>query len=163
MELKSKINSNMDYPIYSGKLWTKDEEMQLLRELSNNIDKEIIARNHGRTIGGINSRIRFIAVRMYMSNDDITNIIEKTKLDRCQVIELIEKHNREKRKKKSLKSKINIESEILEIKRELIYMNKSMEKSNIENEILELKYKVDIMNKNMEKIFKLLENLELAE
>lgn len=43
-----------------GKKWYKYEDDQLLQELNNNINIEIIAKKHKRTIGGIISRIKIL-------------------------------------------------------------------------------------------------------
>jgi hypothetical protein len=144
-------NQDKEYPSSLGKLWSLEEETQLLHELANNIDKDKIAEIHERTIGGIISRIKFIAIRMYMKNSSIDTIIEKTKMERNEVMEIIKKHNEyNDKEKRGSKPKPEIKSEI-------------KIKVNVEDEILEIKRELMTMNKNMEKIFKVLETLELAE
>jgi hypothetical protein len=142
--LKEK-NPDKEYPSSIGKLWTKEEEDQLLREIANNMDNQTIADNHERTIGGIVSRIKYIAIKMHTSNNSIENIIETTKLDMNELMELIRKND--KRDKKN--STPDTSSIITNM--------------NIENEILDIKLELVNINKNMEKIFKLLETLELVE
>lgn len=88
--LKSR-NPDKEYPTNLGKAWGEDEETLLLEELYNNIDIEIIARNHERTIGGINSRRRQIAYNMYLNNSSIESIIKWTKLDEECIKQIIEK------------------------------------------------------------------------
>jgi hypothetical protein len=72
--LKSQ-NPDKEYPSNIGVKWFEDEETILLEELNKNMDIEIIAQNHNRTIGGINSRRREIANKMYLKNISIYNII----------------------------------------------------------------------------------------
>ena len=86
-----------------------------------------------------------------MKNSSIDTIIEKTKMERNEVMEIIKKHNEYNNKeKRGSKPKSEIKPEI-------------KIKVNVEDEILEIKRELMTMNKNMEKIFKVLETLELAE
>ena len=96
-------------------------------ELHQNIDIEIIAQNHKRTIGGINARRREIAYKMYIQNCCISEIIEKTKLDEKSIEETIDKKNnkpkdnpKDKPKDKPIdKPKFKLENEIIEMKNEI--------------------------------------------
>ena len=74
-------NEDKEYPSNMGQKWSDEEEKLLLEKLNNNIDIEIIAQKHSRTIGGINSRRRQIAHKMYLKNISIEEIIRQTKLD----------------------------------------------------------------------------------
>ena len=74
-------NQDKEYPSNMGQKWSDEEEKLLLEKLNNNIDIEIIAQKHSRTIGGINSRRRQIAHKMYLKNISIEEIIRQTKLD----------------------------------------------------------------------------------
>jgi len=47
------------------KIWTDEEEKQLLEEIDKDMKKNEIAIKHNRTIGGINSRIIKIAYKIY--------------------------------------------------------------------------------------------------
>jgi len=76
-----KSNEDTEYPSNMGQKWSDEEDKLLLEELNNNIDIEIIAQKHGRTIGGINSRVQEIAYKMYLKNISIEEIIKQTKLD----------------------------------------------------------------------------------
>lgn len=51
-----------------GNRWTPEEEAQLVDSLGNGKDIEDIAKEHKRTLGGIKSRMRHIAVRMIESD-----------------------------------------------------------------------------------------------
>ena len=86
--LKTK-NPDKDYPTNKGKKWTDKEENLLLQELDKNINIEIIAQTHNRTIGGIRGRQRTIAYNMYVKKVSIEEIIRKTKLDKEQILETI--------------------------------------------------------------------------
>jgi hypothetical protein len=47
-------NEDKEYPSNMRKPWNNEEENLLLEEHNDNINIEIIAQNHGRTIGCIN-------------------------------------------------------------------------------------------------------------
>ncbi len=86
-----------------GQRWTGKEENKLLQELDNNIDIEKIAKNHKRTVVGINSRRREIAYKMYLKNIPIEEIVEKTKLENDIIQETILKREKfSKRKTKEV-------------------------------------------------------------
>ena len=84
-------NEDKEYPSNMGQKWSDDEETLLLEELNNNIDIEIIAQKHNRTIGGINSRRQEIAYKMYLKNVSIEKIINQTKLDYNCIEQIIQK------------------------------------------------------------------------
>ena len=121
-KLKS-TNPDKEYPSNIGQRWTDEEEITLLDELNKNIDIEIIAQNHNRTIGGINSRCREIAYKMYLKNISMEEIIEKTKLDETNILLTIDKKKnydiKIKDKVKETKKVISIENEIFEMKNEI--------------------------------------------
>ncbi len=106
-------NPEKEYPSNMGQKWTDEEEALLLKELNQNIDIEIISETHNRTIGGINSRIREIAYKMYLKKVSMEEIIKHTKLDIDCIRQTIE------RRQNNTKKIISIESEILEIKNEI--------------------------------------------
>ena len=84
-------NEDKEYPSNMGQKWSDEEETLLLEELNNNIDIEIIAQKHNRTIGGINSRRQEIAYKMYLKNVSIEKIINQTKLDYNFIEQIIQK------------------------------------------------------------------------
>lgn len=95
--LKSK-NANKEYPINTGQKLTNEEETILLEELSKNIDIQLIAQQHGRTLGGINSRREEIAYKLHINNFSIKEISLKTKLDEVQITEMIKKRQNNPKK-----------------------------------------------------------------
>ena len=98
-------NEHTEYPSNMGQKWSDEEEILLLEEINNNIDIEIIAQKHNRTIGGINSRRREIAYKMYKKNVSIEEIIKHTKLDNNSIEQIIQKRqniNSNKNKSKEL-------------------------------------------------------------
>jgi hypothetical protein len=117
--LKSQ-NPDKEYPSNIGLKWFEDEETILLEELKKNTDIEIIAQNHNRTIGGINSRRKEIAYKMYLKNISIEEIIEKTKLDEECIKQTIDKRkNYNSNKITETKKPISLETEIAEIKNDI--------------------------------------------
>ena len=107
------------YPSNRFKKWSDEEEIKLLEELNKNIDIEIIAQNHNRTKGGIYSRCKHIAYKMYLKNISIEEIIQNTKLDKKIIKEIIEnKKEIEKKKPLSIKDEIyQLKNEINELKK----------------------------------------------
>jgi len=142
--LKTK-NPDKDYPTNKGKKWTDKEENLLLQELDENINIEIIAQTHDRTIGGIIGRQRTIAYNMYVKNASIEEIMIKTKLNKEQIMETItrkemetitRKENPQKKvkitQKPKIEPKLSLENEIIEIKSEI------KELKNIIKELVEM-------------------------
>ena len=76
---------NMEtFPKNAGAPWTHEEEHRLMTALAADESIHDIARVHGRTTGAIHSRVRQIAVRLYMAPmrerreiDTLKNIIHK--------------------------------------------------------------------------------------
>ena len=119
--LKS-LNSDKMYPSNAGQKWTEEEETLLLKELSENTDIQAISQSHNRTTGGIISRCREIAYKLYSNNNSMEVIILKTKLDEDQIIEIIKKRQNKPNKCKfvtEIKKQFSIESEIYEMKNDI--------------------------------------------
>lgn len=123
--LKTK-NPDRDYPTNFGQKWTDEEENTLLQELDKNINIEIIAQTHNRTIGGIRGRQRTIAYNMYVKKVSIEEIIIKTKLDKEQIMETIttRKENPQRKVKitqepKIEPKKVSLENEIFEMRSDI--------------------------------------------
>ena len=115
-------NPDKEYPSNIGKKWIDDEDKILLEELNKNIDIELIAKTHNRTIGGINCRRQEIAYKLHTDNISIEEIIMITKLDRLQILETIKKRENNTKKCKSvteIKTPFSIESEIYEMKNDI--------------------------------------------
>lgn len=142
--LKTK-NLNTDYPANMGQKWTTEEENTLLQELDKNINIEIIAQTHDRTIGGIRARQRNIAYNMYVKNVSIEEIIIKTKLDKKQILETITRRENPPQKVKLTQEpeKVSLENE-----REIIEMRGEI--NELKNTIKEL---VEMMKAVYERVF----------
>ena len=130
-------NEDKEYPSNMGQKWTDEEEALLLEELYNNIDIGTIAQKHNRTIGGIESRRREIAYKMYVFKKMSTEeIIKKTKLDYDSIKQTIEKRQKNNSKKHQHQTK--------EIDNVLISINK--------NDYLELQNDVKIVKNDIKEI-----------
>ena len=125
--LKTK-NPNIECPTNFGQKWTDEEENTLLQELDKNINIEIIAQTHKRTIGGIRGKQQTIAYNMYVKKASIEEIIIKTKLDKEQIMETITR--KENSQKKTKKTKITQEPKI------------ETKKVSLENEIIEMRSEI---------------------
>ena len=122
-------NQDKDYPSNVGQKWTDLEETILLEELDKNININIIAQNHNRMIGGIISRQKEIAYKMYLKNYSIGEIVPKTKLDNESIKQIIEIKNK---KNQPEPKQFLIENEIVEIKNDI------KELKNVITELVEM-------------------------
>ena len=134
-------NEDKEYPSNMGQKWSDEEEILLLEELNNNIDIEIIAEKHHRTIGGINSRRQEIAYKMYLKNTSIEEINKQTKLDNNCIQQTIQKRQYNNSKKIKTNETDNI----------FISINK--------NDYIELKNDVKNMKNDIKQIKNTLEEL----
>jgi hypothetical protein len=113
-------NEDTEYPSNMGQKWSDEEEILLLEELNNNIDIETIAQIHSRTIGGINSRRREIAYKMYLKNVSIEEIINQIKLDYDCIKETIQKReNNNSKKLKCNNDYIELQNDIKNMKNDI--------------------------------------------
>ena len=126
-EMKSMFEQKRKKPSEFGKKWFPQEDNQLLIELEEGLSMENIAELHNRSIGGILSRCKENAYKMYLRNISIEEIIEKTKLTPEEIREIIDK--KQKPTKKEIKELDEIKKDIQEIKnsmKELIEMIKAI-------------------------------------
>jgi hypothetical protein len=128
-------NEDTEYPSNMGQKWSDEEEILLLEELNNNIDIETIAQKHSRTIGGINSRRRGIAYKMYLKNVSIEEIIKQTKLDYDCIEQTIQK--RENNNSKKIKTK-EIDNVFISINKDH-YIELQNDVKNMKNDINKIK------------------------
>jgi len=128
-------NEDTTYPSNMGQKWSDEEEILLLEELNNNIDIEIIAQKHNRTIGGINSRRKEIAYKMYLKNVSIEEIIRQTKLDNNSIEETIKKRQNNNAKKIKTKEIDNVSISI----NKNDYVELQNDVKNMKNDIKQIK------------------------
>lgn len=151
-------NPDKEYPSNIGQKWTDEEEILLLEELKSNIDIERIAKKHNRTIGGISSRCREIAYKMYLNNVSMEEIMLKTKLEKIDITQTIDKkQNYAQKKAIEAKSKLPKENEIYEIKNDIKELKNSVqgliEMYKIKNDITELKKSVQELIEMMKAVY----------
>ncbi len=156
------FNPDVEFPSSFGKKWTIEEETQLLDEIARDINPEQIAIIHNRTFGGISSRLREIAYKMYLQHIPIDIITNKTTLTKEEINDSISR--REAAKKQKQNKEISIPQRNNEIEH-IIHIKQS----NNEQEILEIKNhvylienKVNSIESKLDKLFKLLESLEVV-
>jgi len=128
-------NEDKEYPSNMGQKWNDEEEALLLKELNDNIDIEIIAQKHNRTIGGINSQRREIAYKMYLKNVSINEIIRQTKLDNNSIEETVKK--RENNNSKKIKTK-EVDNIFISINKN-DYIELQNDVKNMKNDIKQIK------------------------
>ncbi len=118
--MKKFLNSkyaNKSYPANTGQPWTDEEETTLLEELKAQIDMDRIAAAHKRTVGGITSRCKEIAYKMYTNHVPMDEIAVLTKLHPECIQQVIDK-KQEKREDKEEKEEKEKET-LQDIKQEL--------------------------------------------
>lgn len=142
-------NEDKEYPSNMGKKWSDEEEILLLEELNNNIDIEIISQKHNRTIGGINSRRREIAYKMYLTNISIEEIIRQTKLDNNSIEETIKKKQNNNSKKITTKEIDNVFISIN--KKDYIELQKDV--TNMKNDIKQIKNTLEELVEMMKAVY----------
>jgi hypothetical protein len=146
-------NEDKEYPSNMGQKWSDEEEILLLEELNNNIDIEIIAQKHDRTVGGINSRRQEIAYKMYLKNVSIEEIIKKTKLDYNSIQQTIEKKKTNNLNKHSNKNKNEkVDNVFISINKN-DYRELQNNVKNMKNEIKELKNDIKELIEMMKAIY----------
>ena len=68
-----------------GKKWTPEEELQLTSLIKTDKSIDDIAKEHKRTVGGINSRLRELAVRMINKGKTIEEVCVTMRLTREEI------------------------------------------------------------------------------
>lgn len=106
-----------DYPANLGEKWTIEEENILLQELDDDIDIELIAQAHKRTLGGIIGRQKFIAYNMYLAKAPEDLILRKTRINKAQLLSIIAK--KEKVPKSLTAKPPSLEYEVVEMRKEI--------------------------------------------
>ena len=143
-------NEDKEYPSNMGQKWNDEEEELLLQELNDNIDIEIIAQKHNRTIGGINSRRREIAYKMYLKNVSINEIIRQTKLDNNSIEETINK--RQNNNSKKIKTK-EVDNVFISINKN-DYIELQNDVKNMKNDIKQIKHTLGELVEMMKAVYK---------
>jgi hypothetical protein len=141
-------NPDKEYPPNMGQKWTDEEECSLFEELHTNIDIETIAQRHSRTVGGIKSRQKHIAYRMYLSNSSMENIVNQTKLNIESIEETIKiRENKEKtpKKEKTIPKNENDEEH-----------SKITKPMSIEHELFKMKKDIKEIKKTVNDIFEMM-------
>ena len=142
-------NEDKEYPSNMGQKWNDEEETLLLQELNDNIDISIIAQKHNRTIGGINSRRREIAYKMYLKNVSIDEIIRQTKLDNNSIEETIKK--RQNNNSKKIKTK-EVDNVFISINKN-DYIELQNDVKNMKNDIKQIKNTLEELVEMMKALY----------
>lgn len=120
LQMRQSHNPEKDIQSNVNQKWFENEEALLLKELNQHMDITIIAQNHNRKMGAINSRRKEITYKMFLKNMSIEEIVEKTKLDEGSIKQTIE--NRKiysLRKTTESKKPFSLESEMADIEKEM--------------------------------------------
>jgi hypothetical protein len=132
-------NEDKEYPSNMGQKWSDEEEILLLQELNDNIDIGIIAQKHNRTIGGINSRRKEIAYKMYLKQLSIEDIIKQTKLYYTCIEQTIQKRQNNTSKKIKTKEFDNNDNNVFISINKNDYIELQNDIKNMKNDIKQIK------------------------
>jgi predicted DNA-binding protein YlxM (UPF0122 family) len=77
------------YPSRMGKAWDDNENKKLLQSIQKGISIEDIAKDHSRTVGGINGRLKHLAFEYYNKDYEIEDIQELTGLSEDEIADAI--------------------------------------------------------------------------
>jgi hypothetical protein len=131
-------NEDKEYPSNMGNKWSDEEELLLLRELNDNVEIEIIAQNHNRTIGGINSRRGELAYKMYLKKLSIEDIIKQTKLEYNCIEETIQKRQKQRQSNTSKIKTKEVDNLFISINKN-DYIELQNDVKNMKNDIKQIK------------------------
>lgn len=112
LKMVKQQNPDKEYPSNFGQKWSDDEEKLLLEELNIDMDMHLIAANHNRTYGSIDSRRKEIAYKMHLKDINIEEIIQKTKLETIQITDIIFRKENKPVKNKPVKNNIEIKTKL---------------------------------------------------
>lgn len=146
-------SKDLEKPSNFMKKWKNEEIIQLLGEISDDIDIEKIANIHQRTTGGIRSRLREIAFEFYNNNIPMNEIIEKTKLTEKEIFETISKREKLKTKKEEKIDKNYIKMKNIE---------NGICLEHIINEVNNLKNEINVIKNDIHEILNILKNVEFV-
>ncbi len=118
-----------------GEKWSDQEENQLLSSIKLKSIEEI-SNQHKRSQGAINSRLKYIAVRMYNNGSEIDEIINITTLKESVILDSIDRN--EKKKSLSPENIAILQNRIIELLEEKLYLNNEINKLKLENQKLKL-------------------------
>ena len=103
----------MSHPSRMGKGWNEEEDVKLLASIQKKKSIEEIAKEHDRTVGGINSHIQKIAVDYHFNDKRSIEEIQKfTGLTKEQIEYAIKRHELKDAAKKSAESAESAESKV---------------------------------------------------
>ena len=98
------------YPARMGKAWSDEEVAKLLKSVQKKKSLEEIAAEHERTVGGIKSHLKVVAVDYHFNNNLSYEEIQKyTGLTRDEIQDAIVKYEYKNRLKESKREAVHVE------------------------------------------------------
>lgn len=98
-----------------GKRWSKDEESLLLQHIKDNKSHLDISLEFKRTVGGVLSHLKEVAVKMYNKKEPLETIESLTGLNGDTILEAVEKHKAKAvSKKRDLKESVEAVVQVVE-------------------------------------------------
>ncbi len=131
----------MELLVNRGEKWTDNEDKQLLEEYNNVNDISTIAKNHGRSYGGIKARLKRLGVLENENNESDTETTYKPKRTRTKnknkVLITIDQNNYTEMQNTidSIQEDVStIYKKILKLENKMDYIIKLLESANDEKE-----------------------------
>ena len=116
----------------TGNFWSKQEEMQLMDEISDKIPLEHIAKNHGRTPKAIEMRLENMIKKQYGENYTITSLMNLYNKSESEIKKIIQSEvsvsiPKEKKNDKHVIEKLNkLEEKINNIEKIILKIYKKI-------------------------------------
>lgn len=143
-------NPDKAYPSNLGSKWTNTEEQQLLSSIEEGLDIETIAKQHNRTVGGIQSRIQMVAYEMSLQQVAMETIMEKTRLTLSEINTVISRKQTEKTEKVSKKASKKENNEI---------PTNNITLENVHQEVQTMKCEMKELKNNIKELIVLIQSI----
>ena len=127
-------------PSNMGKKWNEEEEATLLDELEKDMDMNVIAQNHKRTVGAISFRLEDIAYKMHSKEVPMEEITRKTRLTEERIGETIQKRQQARQQQRQQQAQYQDQSN--RVKTERTVSQQQPKSKPEESEIAELKNEI---------------------
>ena len=131
-----------------GKKWLPEEKIMLNTELSQNLSRDVISKNHKRSVNAIIAQMQNICYSMHKEGKSIEEIIEKSRLTNEEIANTIQKFTSKKKENVTDNNVVNV----LKVKdnnlnnnilNNNILNNNNLQDNNLNNNILNNNYNIE--------------------
>lgn len=119
----------MGEAVNKGKVWYDKNISKLLEDVQKNMSREQIAKEHGRTIGGIRAKLRGLAADYYFNNISTDKILKITGLTPEELTDAIERRRpKDIRKQEPITKYLESNSQPKDTLKELLEVAKDIQR-----------------------------------